>query len=59
MPNKSLDQLREDLIFTETLKERTFIFHTTWGLFNPKRIDPGSRLLVDCLATEATARCLD
>ena len=59
MPNKSLDQLREDLIFTETLKERTFIFHTTWGLFNPKRIDPGSRLLVDYLATEATDRCLD
>ena len=59
MPNRNLDQLREDLVFTETLKARTFTFHTTWGLFNPKQVDPGSRLLLDYLKTSPADRCLD
>ena len=59
MPNKNIAQLREDLVFTEKLKGHAFTFHTTWGLFNPKRVDPGSQLLVDYLEAEADDRCLD
>lgn len=59
MPDRNLDQLREDTVFQETLKGRTFTLHTTWGLFNPKRVDPGSRLLVDYLETGPADHCLD
>ena len=59
MPAIDLDRLREDIVFEETLKGRAFTFHATWGLFNPKRVDPGSRLLIDYLQTEPADRCLD
>jgi 16S rRNA G1207 methylase RsmC len=59
MPAKDLDRLREDIVFEETLKGRAFTFHATWGLFNPKRVDPGSRLLIDYIQTGSADRCLD
>lgn len=42
-----LDSLRKDLVFTDTLLGETLTFRTTWGLFSPKSIDEGSRLLLD------------
>lgn len=42
-----LDRLRQDIVFEERLRGRSFTFRTTWGLFNPKRVDAGSRLLVE------------
>ena len=59
MPNNNFKQLREDIVFEETLRGRSLRFHTTWGLFNPKRIDPGSHLLIDYLETRPADRCLD
>ena len=47
MAIEDLDRLRRDIVFAEHLRGRSFTFHTTWGLFNPKRVDAGSRLLVD------------
>lgn len=55
----NLDQLREDLVFDETIRGTTFTFHTTWGLFSPKVVDPGTRLLIDYLEVEPTDTCLD
>ena len=44
-----LNRLRQDLVFTETVRGETLHFHTTWGLFSPKGLDEGSRLLIDQL----------
>ncbi len=44
-----LDKLRRDIIFSETACGQTLTYHTTWGLFSPKNLDEGSRLLLDHL----------
>ena len=59
MPDRDLDRLRRDIVFEEKLKDRAYIFHATWGLFNPKRVDPGTRLLIDYLQAVPNDRCLD
>jgi len=41
-----LDQLREDIVITTRLCDRDMVFHSTWGLFSPRRVDEGSRLLL-------------
>lgn len=59
MPLQPIDPLRCDLDFSETLRGERLAFHTTWGLFNPKRVDDGSRLLIDCMETPEDGVCLD
>lgn len=59
MPLENIDKLREDLLFSENLRGCDFNFRTTWGLFNPKRIDSGSRLLIDYVEAAPDANCLD
>ncbi len=54
-----LQRLREDIVFTETLRDKPFCFHTTWGLFSPKMVDEGSRLLLDYVRVENNDNCLD
>ena len=43
------DRLREDIVFEEELLGHRLQFHTTWGLFSPKGIDEGTRLLLQHL----------
>lgn len=57
--NAYLDNLRKDLVFQETLRGETLTYHTTWGLFSPKGIDEGSRLLLDYLEVRETDDTLD
>ncbi len=47
--------IRQDL----TIDYRALKFHTTWGLFSPRAIDQGSRLLLDHLQLEEDDDCLD
>ena len=54
-----LDKLRRDIEFNDTLCGRHLTFHTTWGLFSPKGIDEGSRLLLDHLEIKETDDTLD
>lgn len=42
-----LEGLRQDIVFRERLRNQELAFHTTWGLFSPKAIDEGTRLLLD------------
>lgn len=44
-----LADLRRDLHFSDTLCGQPLHFDTTWGLFSPRGIDDGSRLLLDHL----------
>ena len=54
-----LNKLRQDITFSDTLCGHTLQFHTTWGLFSPKGIDEGSRLLLDCLEVNPDDDTLD
>ena len=54
-----LQKLRQDLIFDETIRGEGLRFHTTWGLFSPKGLDEGSRLLIDQLEIRPTDDTLD
>ncbi len=54
-----LDTLRQDIVFSETLRGQTLTFHTTWGLFAPKGVDAGSRLLLDHLEIKEDDDTLD
>ena len=48
-------KIRQDL----SIEYRGLRFFTTWGLFSPRAIDDGSRLLLDFLDLETTDDCLD
>lgn len=50
---------REDISFRESVREREFVFHSTWGIFSPRAVDEGSRLLLDHLDIQPSDDCLD
>lgn len=54
-----LKKIREDQQICAELCGREFRFRTTWGLFSPKDIDEGTRLLLDYIKVSATDNCLD
>jgi len=54
-----LQRLRQDIVFSDTLLGRELTFHTTWGLFSPKEIDAGTRLLLEYLDNNPIHRALD
>jgi 16S rRNA G1207 methylase RsmC len=56
---ESVESYRRDLIFRETLCGHPMEFRTTWGLFSPKAVDEGTRLLLDHMEVGATDDCLD
>ena len=56
---QSLDKLRQDIVFHATLGGEDFLFHSTWGIFSPREIDEGTRLLIDYLQIKPDDDCLD
>ncbi len=56
---KYLASLRKDIVFKETLLGRELTFHTTWGVFSPREIDSGTRLLLDKMEIKPDDVCLD
>ena len=54
-PNDYYRKIRADLL----VEYQGLRFHTTWGLFSPRAIDDGSRLLLDHLEVAASDICLD
>jgi 16S rRNA (guanine1207-N2)-methyltransferase len=53
------DQLRQDIVFSTRLHGYDFTFHSTWGLFSPKGVDEGTRLLLDQLEVKPGTIALD
>lgn len=39
--------LRRDIVFTATVRGQPLTFHSTWGLFSPREVDEGTRLLLE------------
>jgi 16S rRNA G1207 methylase RsmC len=58
-PPLDLERLRQDIVFSDTLLGNRFTFHSTWGLFSPKAIDEGSRLLLDHIEVRDDDRAID
>ncbi len=59
LTEKEAKELREDIVFSETLKGIPFVFHSTWGIFSPRNIDEGTLLLLKYLDINETDDCLD
>ncbi len=64
MPPKSryfqdLEKYRQDMLIKTELCGIPMQFATTWGLFSPKAIDEGSRLMLDHIQVENDDNCLD
>ena len=55
----SLERLREDIRFEATLAEQQLQFVSTWGLFSPREIDEGTRLLLKHISPDVADDCLD
>ncbi len=56
---ETLDRLRDDLHLESYLLGERLEFRTTWGLFSPRDIDEGSRLLLEYLQCGVGERVLD
>ncbi len=55
----TIPELKADIVFQTTLKGQDLTFHSTWGLFSPKQIDEGTRLLLDHIEIAPDAHVLD
>jgi 16S rRNA G1207 methylase RsmC len=58
-PPLDLERLRQDIVFSDTLLDHPLNFHTTWGLFSPRGIDEGTRLLLEHLEVRPDDRTID
>jgi 16S rRNA (guanine1207-N2)-methyltransferase len=54
-----LDRLRADIDFTAELGAHTLRLFSTWGLFSPREIDDGTRLLLRHVEVGPRDLCLD
>jgi 16S rRNA (guanine1207-N2)-methyltransferase len=59
MDRAEIDKLRKDIVFDATLCDQQLSFHTTWGLFSPREIDEGTRLLLKHIEVDKNMNCLD
>ena len=61
MPDRAdpVAHLRRDLTFEADLPGGHYRFTTTWGLFSPRGVDDGSRLLLRHIEVPPAADCLD
>jgi 16S rRNA G1207 methylase RsmC len=55
----TIPELKRDITFSAKLRGHELTFHSTWGLFSPKAIDEGTRLLLDHLEIKPTDTVLD
>ena len=56
---KTSEELKQDIVFDVALRGNKMVFHSTWGLFSPRRIDNGSYLLIHHIDLEDGQRTLD
>ncbi|MFC1337616.1 MAG: methyltransferase [gamma proteobacterium symbiont of Phacoides pectinatus] len=54
-----LERTRADMVFSAEARGHTLTYHTTWGLFSPRGLDEGSRLLLDHLEVRPNDDTID
>ena len=55
----NIDHLRQDIVFRESVRGIDLVFHSTWGLFSPRVVDEGTRLLIERMEIHPSDTCLD
>ncbi len=56
---QDVEQYREDMLIKTELCGEPMQFSTTWGLFSPRAIDEGSKLMLDYIKVNDDDNCLD
>ena len=56
---ETIEKYRQDLVIRETLCGQAMLFQTSWGLFSPREVDAGSRLLLDHIPVVERSSILD
>lgn len=59
MTHMDIEALREDIVIQAVLRGQAVTLHSTWGLFSPKDVDEGTRLLIEHLPIRPDDDCLD
>jgi 16S rRNA G1207 methylase RsmC len=59
METKEVRELKKDIIFHFPWKGEQLEFHSAWGLFSPRGIDEGSRLLLENVVPGNADKILD
>ncbi|KPK80262.1 MAG: methyltransferase [Phycisphaerae bacterium SM23_33] len=54
-----IESLNRDIVFNARLRGHDLTFHSTWGLFSPRRIDDGSRMLTEKVELQVDQVTLD
>lgn len=55
----NIGDLKRDIVFQEKIHGNIFTFHSTYGLFSPKEVDSGSKLLLANIRVQSTDKILD
>jgi len=56
---KQLDEYRKDIKFTEILCDQTLSYNSTWGIFSPREIDAGTKLMMKYIEINPSDDCFD
>lgn len=59
LSKSDIDKYRQDIHFDDILRGFPLSFTTSWGIFSPREIDEGTRLLLKYLDIPEDANCLD
>jgi len=59
MSSRSADTIPRELTVEDTLAGHAFTWRTTWGLFSPRGVDDGTRLLTRHLRAPVEGTCMD
>lgn len=59
LDKKQLDEYRKDISFSGTLCDTTLNYKSTWGIFSPRELDDGTKLLMNFIKINADDNCFD
>jgi len=59
LDNNQLNEYRKDIQFNETLCGHSLNYSSTWGIFSPREIDAGTKLLMQYIKINADDNCFD
>jgi len=54
-----IERIKQEIVFEAVLRGRPLTFHSTWGMFSPRRIDDGTRMLIEKIELSPTDVTLD
>ncbi|WP_299871052.1 class I SAM-dependent methyltransferase [uncultured Cocleimonas sp.] len=59
LDKKQLDEYRKDISFSGTLCDTTLNYKSTWGIFSPRELDDGTKLMMQYIKINPDDNCFD